>query len=116
MAAISESEFLQRAGKRKRLPEAFDRILADFQESGKKPQVGRLWDLSREGACIILLGHVTMMENAIGSLTFRSVDSLEEQTQLAQVCWTYAQENNTLIGFVFGSSLPVSGHFLAPYL
>lgn len=98
------------------MPEAFDRILAEFQESGKEPHVGRLWDLSRQGACIILVGHVTLEENATGSLTFRSVDSFKEQTQLAGVCWTYPLENATLVGFVFASSLPASGHFLACYL
>ncbi|MCP9848821.1 PilZ domain-containing protein [Cyanobium sp. Morenito 9A2] len=116
MPASSESEFLRRGGERKRLPEAFDRILAEFSEPGKKSHVGRLWDLSSQGACMILLGRVVIQENTIGSLTFRSVDTLQEQTQLAEVCWTYAQENTTMIGFVFGSTLPASGHFLSPYL
>lgn len=116
MDGSADDHLLNRAGERKRYPEAFDRILTEFREDSGKVHVGRLWDLSREGACMQALAQSTIAENVIGTLRFRQVDTFEELEVIAEVCWVQSNERSCLIGLVFGSKLPDSDHFLCPYL
>jgi hypothetical protein len=116
MDASRDASYLRRNGERKRDPEKFDRILTDFEIAGEKIHVGRLWDLSTEGACMQLLGQVKIEENAIGNLRFRHVDTLEEVELVAEVCWLDSTDRRTLVGLVFAKKLENAGHFLAPHL
>jgi hypothetical protein len=111
-----DASFLRRNGERKRYPEQFDRILTEFQTADQKVHVGRLWDLSREGACMQLLGPVKIEENVIGTLRFRHVDTFKEIEVIAEVCWVDANDRYSLVGLVFGTKLADSGHFLSTYL
>lgn len=116
MDASNDPGFQRPNGARKRHPEQFDRILTDFQVADEQAHVGRLWDLSRDGACMQMVGELKIEENAIGTLKFRQVDTLKEIQVVAEVCWIDSKDRYSLVGLVFGSKLADSDHFLAPYL
>jgi hypothetical protein len=107
---------MRQNGERKRDPETFDRILTEFGIAGEQMHVGRLWDLSREGSCMQMLGHAKIEESVIGTLRFRHVDTFEEVELVAEVCWIDSTQRRTLVGLVFAKTLATAGHFLAPYL
>lgn len=116
MDASRDAGYLGRVGERKRFPEQFDRILTEFESTNGKVLVGRLWDLSREGACMQVLGQTKVEENMIGTLKFRHVDTFKELDIVAEVCWLDNKDRYSLIGLVFASKLPESGHLLDAYL
>ncbi|WP_411877116.1 PilZ domain-containing protein [Vulcanococcus limneticus] len=76
-----------------------------------------LWDISRRGACLVVIGELSLQPGDSALLTLHDtmqVDSLELEVK---VCWQFYQGHETFLGVLLNGGADIPEHcFLAPYL
>ena len=76
-----------------------------------------LWDVSRRGACVVVIGEPGLESGESALLTLHDIlrpESLELEVEL---CWQFRQVSQTFLGFeLSGGAELLDDCFLAPYL
>jgi hypothetical protein len=80
------------------------------------PLVGRLWDISPQGACIALLGSRVLVVPAAGVLLL--MDPIEHGRHRLEVSvrWSTALSHTTFVGVLFSAGLLPRDSFLMQYM
>lgn len=85
-------------------------------QAASSPLVGRLWDISPQGACIALLGSRALVVPAAGLLQLMDpIDHGRHRLEVS-VRWSTALSHTTFVGVVFSAGLLPRDNFLMEYM
>lgn len=80
------------------------------------PLIGRLWDISRHGACLALLGPKSMVLPAPGRLSLVDSAQAERHELEVTVRWSTPLSHTTFVGVQFSAGLLPQDSFLRQYM
>jgi hypothetical protein len=75
-----------------------------------------LWDISRRGACVVVIGEPGLQSGETALLTLHDILHPESLVLEVELCWQFRQASQTFLGLELsgGAELP-DDCFLAPY-
>jgi hypothetical protein len=106
---------IERRFKRYPLPTALAVVSAEFRTDQGELPVGKLWDISLSGTCLVLPGRQTLAPGNGGLLLIHDPNSSEELALMVEVRWVDAANQVTFVGCQFVADLLPSGSFLDAY-